>query len=67
MGNLNKKSIIDKAEQILARCEEKYKEEKNNKRKVRELENKCRKLKKYNLIWKILLAISIIGLLIVAI
>ena len=67
MGNLNKKSIIDKAEQILARCEEKYKEEKNNKRKVRELENKCRKLKKYNLIWKILLAISIIGFLIVAI
>lgn len=66
MGNLNKKSIIDKAEEILAKCEEKYKEEKNNKRKVRELEKKCRKLKKYNLVWKILLAISAITLLIIA-
>ena len=60
MGNLNRRNIINDAEEILAKCEEKYKEDGNSKRKVRELERKCRKLKKYNLIWKALLISAII-------
>lgn len=62
MGNLNKKNIIQEAEQILAKCEEKYKEEGKSKRKVKELEKKYSKLKKRSLIYKILLVISTISL-----
>ena len=64
MGNLNKKNIIDEAERILAKCEEKYKEEGRNKKKVKELEKKCKKLKKYNMIWKITLATVVVSFLI---
>lgn len=66
MGDLNKKYIINKAEKILEKCEEKYKDENKNKKKIRELEKECKKLKKINLAWKILLAlVSITALIIV--
>ena len=64
MGNLNKKNIINEAEQILSECEEKYKEEGKNKRKVKELEKKCKKLRKNNIIWKTLLVMITICLVI---
>lgn len=67
MGNLNKKNIIDEAEKILAKCEEKYKEEGKNKKKLRELERECKKLKMHNIIWKIILAVVIVIALIVII
>lgn len=67
MGNLNKKNIINEAEQILAKCEEKYKEDGKNKKKLKELENKYRKLKKHNLIWKALLVVAIISILVMII
>lgn len=66
MGNLNKKNIIDEAEKILAKCEEKYKEEGKNKKKIKELEKKCKKLKRYNVIWKITLAtVTVISVIII--
>lgn len=34
MGNLNKKNIINQAEKILEKCEEKYKEEGKNKKEL---------------------------------
>ncbi len=67
MGNLNKKDIISKAEQILARCEEKYKEEVKSKKRLKELEKKYKRLKRSNIIWKITLASTIIGFLIIII
>lgn len=67
MGNLNKKNIINEAEKILQKCEEKYKEEGKNKKRVRDLERKCKKLKRYNVAWKIVVAVSILSLLIVII
>lgn len=67
MGNLNKKNIINQAERILEKCEEKYKEEGKNKKRVRDLERECKKLKRHNLIWKILLSLSVISLLIIVI
>ena len=67
MGNLNKKNIINQAERILEKCEEKYKEEGKNKKRVRDLERKCKKLKRHNLIWKILLSLSVISLLVIVI
>lgn len=67
MGNLNKKNIINEAEKILQKCEEKYKEEGKNKKRIRELERKCKKLKRYNAAWKIVVAVSILSLLIVII
>ena len=45
MDNINKRNIINKAEKILQTCEEKYKEEGKNKKKLRELERECKKLK----------------------
>ena len=66
MGNLNKKNIINQAEKILEKCEEKYKEE-GNKKRVRDLERECKKLKRHNLVWKILLSLSLISLLIIVI
>lgn len=65
MGDLNKKYIINKAEKILEKCEEKYKDESKNKKKIRELERECKKLKKLNLAWKILLALVTISALII--
>ena len=65
MGDLNKKYIINKAEKILEKCEEKYKDESKNKKKLRELEKECKKLKRYNLTWKILLALVAIASLII--
>lgn len=67
MGNLNKKNIINEAEKILQKCEEKYKEEGKNKKRIRDLERKCKKLKRYNAVWKIVVAVSILSLLIVII
>ncbi len=67
MGNLNKKSIINKAEQILAKCEEEYKEEGKSKKKIKQLEKQCKRLKRHNIIWKIILATTIIGFLIIVI
>lgn len=67
MGNLNKKNIINQAEKILEKCEEKYKEEGKNKKRVRDLERECKKLKRHNLIWKILLSLSVISLLVIVI
>lgn len=67
MGNLNKKNIINQAERILEKCEEKYKEEGKNKKRVRDLERECKKLKRHNLVWKILLSLSLISLLIIVI
>ena len=67
MGNLNKKNIINHAEKILEKCEEKYKEEGKNKKRVRDLERECKKLKRHNLVWKILLSLSLISLLIIVI
>lgn len=67
MGNLNKKYIINQAEKILEKCEEKYKEEGKNKKKIRELERECKRLKKYNLIWKIVLSLIVITFLIIII
>ena len=67
MGNLNKKNIINEAEKILEKCEEKYKEEGKNKKRVRDLERECKKLKRHNLVWKILLSLSLISLLIIVI
>ncbi len=67
MGNLNKKNIINQAEKILEKCEEKYKEEGKNKKRVRDLERECKKLKRHNLVWKILLSLSLISLLIIVI
>ncbi len=67
MGNLNKKNIINQAERILEKCEEKYKEEGKNKKRVRDLERECKKLKRHNLIWKILLSLSVISLLVIVI
>ena len=67
MGNLNKKNIINQAEKILEKCEEKYKEEAKNKKRVRDLERECKKLKRHNLIWKILLSLSVISLLVIVI
>ncbi len=60
MGDLNKKYIINKAETILEKCEEKYSKESLSKKKIRELESENRKLKKFNLMWKIILTFSII-------
>ena len=65
MGDLNKKYIINKAERILEKCEEKYKDEGKNKKKIRELEKECKKLKRFNLVWKILLALVTITALII--
>ena len=65
MGDLNKKYIINKAEKILEKCEEKYKDESKSKRKIRELESECKKLKRYNWAWKILLALVVISFLII--
>ena len=67
MGNLNKKNIINQAEKILEKCEEKYKEEGKNKKRVRDLERECKKLKRHNLVWKILLSLSVISLLVIVI
>ena len=67
MGNLNKKNIINQAERILEKCEEKYKQEGKNKKRVRDLERECKKLKRHNLIWKILLSLSVISLLVIVI
>lgn len=67
MGDLNKKYVINQAEKILEKCEEKYKEEGKNKKKLRELERECKKLKKYNLLWKIMLSLVIISFLIIII
>lgn len=67
MGNLNKRDIISKAEQILAKCEEKYKEEGKSKKRLKELEKEYKKLKRYNIIWKIALATTVIGFLIIII
>ena len=67
MGNLNKKNIINQAERILEKCEEKYKEEGKNQKRVRDLERECKKLKRHNLIWKILLSLSVISLLVIVI
>ena len=38
-----------------------------NKKKLRELERECKKLKKYNLLWKIMLSLVIISFLIIII
>ena len=65
MGDLNKKYIINKAEKILEKCEEKYKDESKNKKKIRELEKECKKLKIFNLAWKILLALVTVTTLII--
>lgn len=65
MGDLNKKYIINKAEKILEKCEEKYKYESNSKRKLRELEAKYKKLKKVNMVWKILLSVVVISALVI--
>ena len=65
MGDLNKKYIINKAEKILEKCEEKYKDESNSKRKLIELEAKCKKLKKVNMVWKILLSVVVISALVI--
>ena len=67
MDDLNKKYVINQAEKILEKCEEKYKEEVKNKKKLRELERECKKLKKYNLLWKIMLSLVIISFLIIII
>ena len=67
MGNLNKKYIINQAERILETCEEKYKEEGKNKKRVRDLERECKKLKRHNLIWKISIALLAISFLIILI
>ncbi len=67
MDDLNKKYVINQAEKILEKCEEKYKEEGKNKKKLRELERECKKLKKYNLLWKIMLSLVIISFLIIII
>lgn len=67
MGNLNKKNIIDEAEKILAKCEEKYKEEGKNKKKLKELEKQYKKLKRSNIIWKVVLATVIVVSLIIII
>lgn len=65
MGDLNKKYIINKAEKILEKCEEKYKDESTSKKKLRELEVKYKKLKKVNMIWKILLSVVVISALVI--
>lgn len=65
MGDLNKKYIINKAEKILEKCEEKYKDESKNKKKIIELESECKKLKRYNWMWKIFLALVVISFLII--
>ena len=67
MGDLNKKYVINQAEKILEKCEEKYKEEGKNKKKLRELERKCKKLKRYNLLWKMVLSLVVISFLIIII
>ena len=67
MGDLNKKYIINQAEKILEKCEEKYKEQGKNKKKIRELERKCKRLKRYNLLWKIALSLVVISFLIIII
>lgn len=67
MGNLNKKYIINQAERILEKCEEKYKEEGKNKKRVRDLERECKKLKRHNLIWTISIALLAISFLIILI
>lgn len=67
MGDLNRKNIIKQAEEILENCEEKYKEERKNKNKLRELQRECKKLKKYNLFWKIMLLLIVISFLIIVI
>ncbi len=60
MDNINKRNIINKAEKILQTCEEKYKEEGKNKKKLRELERECKKLKRSNILWKIALSVVVI-------
>ena len=67
MGNLNKKDIISKAEQILEKCEEKYRQEGKNKNKLRELERECKKLKQHNIAWKIILTLVTITFLLIII
>ncbi len=65
MGNLNKKDIVCKAEEIIIKCEEKYKSETKSKKKFEDLERKYKKLKRVNVIFKILLALAIISILII--
>ena len=60
MDNINKRNIINKAEKILQTCEEKYKAEGKNKKKLRELERECKKLKRSNILWKIALSVVVI-------
>lgn len=59
MGDLNKKNIINKAEKILEKCEEKYINESKNKKRLRELERQYKKVKKINIALKIILALTV--------